>query len=951
MKLRRNVLLAIGLTFFGLIAVLYYTSEQIVMGGFLEHEARDTEQAVVRIVAALNDETATVEALAKDWATWDETYQFIVDRNAAYYESNLEQNTTFVNAGLDLMLFFDARGRLVFGKAVDRASGEEAPLPAGAAQIGEFHTRLVTLRGEQTSRSGLLVLSDAIIMASVQPILRSDGSGPERGLVVFGRRLDETTAHRLAHTDMMTVGLYRYDDRSAPPDVRAVARSSILSPSPIVRVLDDRVIGGYMPLHDLYGEPAALLRVIHDRAVFWHGQQTLRYFLLALLVVGLICGLMTALLLEWTVLRRLGHLEGGIQRIRERADVSSRLMLPGNDEISQLAQTINGMLGALENARHLEQERNRVLVQIARQEPLDSIFTAVAQIVEQQRPGCAAAIVLHGGPSYGGPRMPPELLAALSRPGIETTIGMASQDGRWQTVARVGQGAAAERDSDVARTHGFWPLWAIPIRSGSEVLGVVATYTEAPQSAASADLFLADAASSLCNIALEQRQLVEQLAHQANHDALTGLPNRLYFAQQLQQALDAPQETDTSLAVMFVDLDHFKHINDTLGHQVGDEVIRSVVGRLKERIGGRGLLARMGGDEFMFMAIGLASPEEARQLAGDILASLQQPFTIAGFELFVQASIGISLYPRDGQDAVTLTRKADLAMYRAKSQGRNTYALFTPDMTTEAADRLQLEAHLRQAIERGELRLYYQPQVDMRGVPVGYEALLRWHHPTLGLISPARFVPLAEETGLIYTIGNWIFRQACREIRRCQEAGDPPVRVAVNVSLTQFIRGDLAQRVREALEESGADAGLLELELTEGIVMGRFASALETVQQLKALGVKLAIDDFGTGYSSLSYLQRLPIDTIKIDRSFLDGIDDEEPATNNTTLIHAITTLAHSLGMQVIAEGVENERQHRFLSQVGCDSMQGYLFGRPAPQTPHEQTAAWLLGRPEAVEV
>jgi diguanylate cyclase (GGDEF)-like protein len=950
MKLRRHVLLAISLTFFGLIAVLYYTSEQIVMGGFLEHEAHDTQQAVVRIVDALNDETATLEALAKDWATWDDTYQFIVDQNAAYYESNLQPDTTFVNADLDLMLFFDTGGRLVFGKAIDPASGERAPLPAGAAQIGELHTRLVAYRGEQTGRSGLLVLDDSIIVASVQPILHSDGSGPERGLVVFGRRLDQATAHRLAHADTVTVSFYRYGEPSAPPDVRSAARTGSVSSSPIVQVLDEQVIGGYTALDDLYGEPAALLRITQDRAVFWHGQQTLRYFLLALLGVGLICGLMTALLLEWTVLRRLGHLESGIQRIRERADVSSRLMLPGDDEISQLGRTINGMLAALENARHLEQERNRVLVQIARQEPLDSIFTAVAQIVEQQRPACAAAIVLQGGPSYGGPRMPPGLLAALSRPGIETTIGMASQDGRWRTVARVGDGASAERDCDVARTHGLWQLWAMPIRSGSEVLGVVAAYTEAPQSATSADLFLADAASSLCNIALEQRQLVERLAHQASHDALTGLPNRLYFARQLQQALDAPRQPDTSLAVMFVDLDHFKHINDTLGHQVGDEVIRSVVGRLKERIGGRGLLARMGGDEFMFMA-DLASPEEAQRLAGDILASLQQPFAIADFELFVQASIGISLYPRDGQDAVTLTRKADLAMYRAKSQGRNTSRLFTPDMTTEAGDRLQLEAHLRQAIERGELCLHYQPQVDMRGVPVGYEALLRWHHPTLGLISPARFVPLAEETGLIYTIGNWIFHEACREIRRCQEAGDPPVRVAVNVSLTQFIRGDLVQRVGEALAASGADPALLELELTEGIVMGRFASALETVQQLKALGVKLAIDDFGTGYSSLSYLQRLPIDTIKIDRSFLEGIGDEEPATNNTTLIHAITTLAHSLGMEVVAEGVENELQHRFLSQVGCDTMQGYLFGRPAPQTPHEQTAAWLAGSPEVVEV
>jgi EAL domain-containing protein (putative c-di-GMP-specific phosphodiesterase class I) len=303
---------------------------------------------------------------------------------------------------------------------------------------------------------------------------------------------------------------------------------------------------------------------------------------------------------------------------------------------------------------------------------------------------------------------------------------------------------------------------------------------------------------------------------------------------------------------------------------------------------------------------------------------------MAGQHLIIRASIGVSLYPQDGQNAATLMQRADLAMYRAKNRGRNTYALFTPDLDTEAGEQMRLEADLRLALERGELQLFYQPQVDLQGELVGFEALLRWQHPEFGLISPARFIPLAEETGLIHSIGEWVLHQACRQICLWDDGPWAGARIAVNISPAQFVREGFAQQVLRAIHETGAHPEQLELELTESSVMRDLAGTLATMQRLKALGIHIAVDDFGTGYSSLSYLQRLPIDTIKIDRSFLQDFApaDAQPA-NNGAIIQAITTMAHTLGMSVVAEGVETEPQRAFLQKIGCDWMQGYLFSRP----------------------
>ncbi|HWQ15376.1 MAG TPA: EAL domain-containing protein [Roseiflexaceae bacterium] len=959
MTLRRNVLLIISLTCLAVIAVLSHTSQQIVIGSFLQQEAHDTQRDIERAANSLRGEIHSLSVMARDWAFWDDTYRFMEDRNPAYIESNLGHVETFVHTGINVILYVDLEGRIVAGRAADIHTGKLRSLPQGMMDALVRGGPLLARPESDSGADGVLVLPEGVLLVSAQPILTGDQQGPARGTLLFGRFLDGPLVRRLAASTRLRLEVFRLDDPRLPPDVRAV-QDQISAAKPLVQPLDERTVSGYMAYPDIYGRPAIVLRIQEPREVYARGQRTFEYFIGALVAVALIGSGVIIVLLEWLVLARLAVLSGAVRRIDAQGGRPVRVVLSGHDELAQLASSINETLAALEEARLLEQDRNRVLELIARRTPLDRVFAAVAEMAERQRPGSACAVLLLRGGRLvygGGARIPREYVAALGGRPLDMSIGAAGRDGRWQTLGFVEGSRPGTNGHDIAlaRSHGLYPLWALPIRTrGGEVLGMVAAYSAAPTHATAADLHLADVICSLCTIALEQRELTEQLAYQASHDALTGLPNRILFADRLQQALTAAEHAGRQVAVMFVDLDRFKHINDTLGHHVGDAVIRQVAGRIARCMGERDTVARTGGDEFMLLASDIRGAHEAAELASTVLAALQAPIAIDQHELFVHASIGISLYPWDGQDVGTLTSNADMAMYRAKSRGRNTYVMFTHAMNTEAVERLQLETQLRQALDRGELLLYYQPQVDAGGAAVGFEALLRWRHPELGMVSPARFVPLAEETGLIHRIGDWVLHEACREISRTQGCCDTPLRVAVNVSALQFTREGFVGRVRDALTTTGASPERLELELTESMVMSDFPQALETIRQLKALGVHIAIDDFGTGYSSLSYLQRLPIDTIKIDRTFLEGVDAAGgQGANSRALLQAIVSLAHTLGMGVVAEGVETEGQRAVLQQIGCDWMQGYLFSPPMP-TPPSAAETWrarLMSIPESALV
>ncbi len=421
----------------------------------------------------------------------------------------------------------------------------------------------------------------------------------------------------------------------------------------------------------------------------------------------------------------------------------------------------------------------------------------------------------------------------------------------------------------------------------------------------------------------EQRLL--QLAH---YDHLTDLPNRAYFSEALERILGQARRGGWTVGVLFIDLDRFKGVNDTLGHAAGDELLQQVAGRLLRCVRVRDVVGRLGGDEYALILPALDRPEHAGSVAAKILESFARPFEIGGRELFVTPSLGITLFPADGAEAGELLRNADAAMYRAKEEGRNTYRYYTAQMNRLAAEKLELEGLLRHALERGELLLHYQPKLDLASGRVsGLEALLRWQRPGVGLVAPGEFIPLLEETGLIVPVGDWVVAEACRQLKAWRAEGAPTVPIAVNLSARQFREKDLAERLVHATRAHEVAPGELELEITESALMSHDADVVAALGALRAAGMRIALDDFGTGYSSLSYLKRFPIDALKIDQSFVSGVLSDP---NDAAIALSVIGIGRSLGLRVIAEGVESEAQFEFLRANRCDEAQGYLIARPA---------------------
>ena len=427
----------------------------------------------------------------------------------------------------------------------------------------------------------------------------------------------------------------------------------------------------------------------------------------------------------------------------------------------------------------------------------------------------------------------------------------------------------------------------------------------------------------------ERIQIQERLQHMAHHDALTDLPNRNLFLDRLQQALNRARWHNRLVAVMFMDLDRFKNINDTLGHNVGDQLLLELSRRLGGTVRDGDTIARFGGDEFAILLDDIDSDSHISSLAQKLLDTLSMPFKINKQELFVTASIGVSIFPNDGDDSDTLLRNADVAMYRAKDMGKNNYQFYSDDLSARIFERLTLENHLRHALERNEFVLYYQPQVDARTNKIsGVEALLRWQHPEIGLVTPNNIIPLLEETGLIEKVGHWVLETACRQSRAWHDTGWPFIHMSVNISSRQFNNTNFISSVHDIINQAEINPEFLELELTESMLMRNASSTVNALHSLSGRGVRFAIDDFGTGYSSLTYLRRFPIDTIKIDRSFIHDVTDNP---DDAAIASAIIVMAQSLSLNVIAEGVENQKQLDFLTSRNCHYLQGNFFSRPLP--------------------
>jgi diguanylate cyclase (GGDEF)-like protein len=485
---------------------------------------------------------------------------------------------------------------------------------------------------------------------------------------------------------------------------------------------------------------------------------------------------------------------------------------------------------------------------------------------------------------------------------------------------------------DWARENGIRSAASVPLIRNDAVIGAIVFFAREPRAFDDEVMTLLGRMAENVVFALEnfeheqeRRRSQERIQFMATHDALTNLPNRIMFNEVLRVAIESARRYERSFAVMFVDLDHFKIINDTLGHDAGDELLRKVSSRLQRCVRASDVVARIGGDEFLVLLQEISEPAQATRVARKLLRAAIEPVDVQGQECRVTASIGIAMYPTHGRDGQELLANADQAMYAAKESGKNNYQFFSEEIRNRSLERLALENQLRHALGRDELSLRYQAKIDLATNRItGVEALLRWHNAQLGDVTPAQLLPIAEETGLIVPIGRWVLRTACLQNVAWQREGLPEIAIAVNLSPRQFADPQLIDTIKEALGESGMAPGLLEIEVTESMIMASPDAAVRILKSIRQLGVRTAIDDFGTSYSSLALLRKFPVDALKVDRSFIRDLPRSGDA-----ITEAVITMGRSLGMTVIAEGVETPEQHAYLREHACDEMQGFLFSRP----------------------
>lgn len=592
-------------------------------------------------------------------------------------------------------------------------------------------------------------------------------------------------------------------------------------------------------------------------------------------------------------------------------------------------------------AELLETDQNKVMQRIASKEPLKEILLDAAHIVERQRPLSLPAIC-----QVKADQIQAMISQALPEQFCQSMAGtlLSTDNGTCAAAAYLGQPTTADNVATnsfwknrrkEALAHGLYSSASVPIFSGTgQILGTVTMMRREPYHTSNADLALMERVANLVALAMEQNLLSQQLVFQAQHDPLTGLVNRGTLIHWMAQTLKKAARTSIFGAYMLIDLDRFKHINDSLGHHVGDLLLQEVAERLRQCVRESDVLSRVGGDEFVLVLPEIDHEDDVARAASRVLESFHSPFAIEGHKFPIEASIGIALFPRDATEGTALYKNADIAMYVAKNEGGNRFHFFDSKMHEAVVQRLQIENDLRKALERNEFELHYQPQLDLTSNKLMVmEALIRWNHPERGRIAPARFISVAEESRLIIPIGKWVLKEACRQNKLWQQHGLSPVRIAVNVSAVQFTETDFARTVQEALAETGMDPYWLEVEITETVVLKNMEKVCENLENLQDLGVTTTLDDFGTGYSSISYLTQMHLDGIKIDQSFIRDLEIL-PTLNeskNTHFVKAFATLAKNLKLHLVAEGVETKEQSRLLKQIGYTLGQGFLFSAPLP--------------------
>ena len=738
-------------------------------------------------------EIEVLDTIVMDWAVWDNSYQFMIDKNPEYIKANLSEDT-LNNLKVNIMLFIDNKGNLVHGEGYDLQKKESVPIDEALLKYIKDHS-LLQNNDVKYRKSGIVTLNGKdLILLSICPILTSAGEGPINGYIVLGANFTEKKIADIGEELNSEIKLTFLKDFEYDRKFFDLKDDKIQ----IDAVSDQKIIGRAF-LDDIDGKHLLLLSIEKNRDINNIGEAGIKATLWLLLGLFFLFAIIITVILDRGILLRFQELSNDIRKIGEGKDLSVRLKRQNiDDELTDVSNEINGMLGALERS---------------------------------------------------------QLFLSKSESALKKAI------------------------------------------------------------------------EKLQDEVLEHEKTQEQIKYIAYHDTLTGLPNRNLLNELLVHSITLAERNNKCMAVLFLDIDGFKMINDSKGHGMGDQILQEVAERLLKTLRKSDVIARHGGDEFIVIIEELDNCSGVELIANKIINCFQEPFHLENQDYFLTTSVGVAVYPADGQTPDMLIKNADIAMYKAKENGKNQYLFCTPVMKDVANETMELSTNLYRAIEKNELELYYQPQLSCHNNQImGVEALIRWRHPVMGLISPAKFIPIAEKTGLILPIGEWVLRTACQQNKKWQEQGLPKIRMGVNLSLRQFHNNDLLNLVESVLKETKLAPQYLELEITETIAMKEKSYIINTLNAFRQIGVSIAIDDFGTEYSSLSYLKHLPVDRLKVAMQFIRGIGIDH---KDEALAKGIIVLAKSIEMNVIAEGVETKEQLEFLKNHNCDEIQGYYFFKP----------------------
>ena len=738
-------------------------------------------------------EIEVLDTIVMDWAVWDNSYQFMIDKNPEYIKANLSEDT-LNNLKINIMLFIDNKGNLVHGEGYDLQKKESVPIDEALLKYIKDHS-LLQNNDVKYRKSGIVTLNGKdLILLSICPILTSAGEGPINGYIVLGANFTEKKIADIGEELSSEIKLTFLKDFEYDRKFFDLKDDKIQ----IDAVSDQKIIGRAF-LDDIDGKHLLLLSIEKNRDINNIGEAGIKATLWLLLGLFFLFAIIITVILDRGILLRFQELSNDIRKIGEGKDLSVRLKRQNiDDELTDVSNEINGMLGALERS---------------------------------------------------------QLFLSKSESALKKAI------------------------------------------------------------------------EKLQDEVLEHEKTQEQIKYIAYHDTLTGLPNRNLLNELLVHSITLAERNNKCMAVLFLDIDGFKMINDIKGHGMGDQILQEVAERLLKTLRKSDVIARHGGDEFIVIIEELDNCSGVELIANKIINCFQEPFHLENQDYFLTTSVGVAVYPADGQTPDMLIKNADIAMYKAKENGKNQYLFCTPVMKDVANETMELSTNLYRAIKKNELELYYQPQLSCHNNQImGVEALIRWRHPVMGLISPAKFIPIAEKTGLILPIGEWVLRTACQQNKKWQEQGLPKIRMGVNLSLRQFHNNDLLNLVESVLKETKLAPQYLELEITETIAMKEKSYIINTLNAFRQIGVSIAIDDFGTEYSSLSYLKHLPVDRLKVAMQFIRGIGIDH---KDEALAKGIIVLAKSIGMNVIAEGVETKEQLEFLKNHNCDEIQGYYFFKP----------------------